>query len=268
MKPRTDNSQTMNTKSILTIVGVGLGIVYLGLMIFEYWWSKKKNDGYVSLKESAASYSTGVIHQGLYMLLPMGTQVYFLHLAYSFAPYKLPFNALHFILAFILADLFYYLQHRLNHTYGFFWSMHQTHHSSVELSLATGARVSWFTPLCSSVILAPIPFLGIHPEMVLLCMGLIFYGQWWCHSRYIPKLGFLEKIINTPSSHRVHHSPKSEHCRSNYAGFFIIWDRMFGTYVSEDQEITTFGTSDGFVGHNPALINLRGPVRYFKSLVK
>lgn len=257
----------MNAKWILTVVGVGLGIVYLGLMILEYQRSKKRNDGHISLKESAASYFTGVIHQGIYSLLPVGTQVYFLHLAYSVAPYKLPFNAFHFFLAFVVSDLFYYLQHRLNHTYAFFWSMHQTHHSSVELSLATGARVSWFTPLVSSIFLAPIPLLGIHPEMILLSMGLIFYGQWWCHSRYIPKLGFLEHVINTPSSHRVHHSPKREHTCSNYAGFFIIWDKMFGTYVREDEEIKSFGTSDGFVGHNPVQINVRGLVRYFKSLM-
>jgi len=109
-----------------------------------------------------------------------------------------------------------------------------------------------------------VAWLGIRPDYILLSLTLVFYGQWWCHTTLIGKLGPLEKILNTPSSHRVHHSPDPAICHHNYAGVLIIWDRLLGTYRPERATVTEFGTSYGFVGHNPFVINLGGFVRYLR----
>lgn len=248
---------------ILWIVGP-LAVIHIILIFMECWWSSKKNANIFSVKESLASLSTGVIHQLITGVIPLAAKVYFWQLVYDIAPYKFGPTTTHYILGFLLADLFYYLQHRLNHESPFFWSLHQAHHSSLELNLSTGARVSWFTPFFSAIFFAPIAFLGIHPNVILVSLILVFYGQWWCHTRLIHKVGFLEKILNTPSSHRVHHSPDPKLTRTNYAGLLIIWDRMLGTYKSEETLITDFGTKKGFVGYNPFVINTRGLIRYFK----
>ena len=54
--------------------------------------------------------------------------------------------------------------------------------------------------------------------------------QFWYHTRHIPKLGFLEHIIVTPSIHRVHHAINPEYIDKNMSQIFIIWDKIFGTY--------------------------------------
>ena len=47
--------------------------------------------------------------------------------------------------------------------------------------------------------------------------------------------------MNTPSHHRVHHGMDPEYVDRNYAGIFIIWDRLFGTYEPETRE-PVYGT--------------------------
>ena len=46
----------------------------------------------------------------------------------------------------------------------------------------------------------------------------------------VHKLGPLEWILNTPSHHRVHHGRNRYCIDKNYAGVFIIWDRLFGVW--------------------------------------
>ena len=58
----------------------------------------------------------------------------------------------------------------------------------------------------------------------------------------IPKLGWLEGILNTPSHHRVHHAMEEQYIDKNYGGILIIFDRMFGTYAVEEKGIPcTYG---------------------------
>ncbi|MEE9329100.1 MAG: sterol desaturase family protein, partial [Parvularculaceae bacterium] len=44
----------------------------------------------------------------------------------------------------------------------------------------------------------------------------------------------VEWLMNTPSHHRVHHGRNPRYLDANYAGVFIIWDRLFGTFVPEN----------------------------------
>jgi sterol desaturase/sphingolipid hydroxylase (fatty acid hydroxylase superfamily) len=50
----------------------------------------------------------------------------------------------------------------------------------------------------------------------------------------IRRLGILEYIITTPSNHRVHHDRR---VHKNFAGVFIIWDIMFGTFLDEYEDV-------------------------------
>jgi len=44
----------------------------------------------------------------------------------------------------------------------------------------------------------------------------------------VNKVGPLEYILNTPSHHRVHHGVNRYCIDKNFAGVFIVWDRLFG----------------------------------------
>jgi hypothetical protein len=60
--------------------------------------------------------------------------------------------------------------------------------------------------------------------------------QFWIHTELIGRMGPLEWVMNTPSHHRVHHATNPKYLDANYAGVLIIWDRMFGTFVAEDDK--------------------------------
>lgn len=87
---------------------------------------------------------------------------------------------------------------------------------------------SWAFYLPLAVIVPPKMFY-IHRQINLLY-------QFWIHSKLIGKLGFLDKIFNTPSNHRVHHGRNPRYLDKNYGGILIIFDRLFGTYQEEDEE--------------------------------
>ena len=77
-------------------------------------------------------------------------------------------------------------------------------------------------------------------------------------------MGWFEgKLLNTPSAHRVHHVVNPLYIDKNYAGVFIIWDRMFGSYQAETEKVQ-YGTTDGFIGYNPLSIQFGAMIRYGK----
>ena len=47
------------------------------------------------------------------------------------------------------------------------------------------------------------------------------------------KLGWYERLFNTPSQHRVHHAVNPRYLDRNYAATLCIWDRLFGTFQEE-----------------------------------
>ena len=74
------------------------------------------------------------------------------------------------------------------------------------------------------------------PQVILVAFAINLLYQFWIHARWIPKLGFLEGIINTPSAHRVHHAvqPRISRCQLWRA---VNFDRLFGTYIPERDDL-------------------------------
>jgi sterol desaturase/sphingolipid hydroxylase (fatty acid hydroxylase superfamily) len=78
--------------------------------------------------------------------------------------------------------------------------------------------------------------IGFPPEMVAMFTAISLVYQFWIHTETIGRMGPLEWVMNTPSHHRVHHSVNAKYLDANYAGVLIIWDRLFGTFVPEDDK--------------------------------
>ncbi|KAJ3250998.1 hypothetical protein HK103_002938 [Boothiomyces macroporosus] len=133
---------------------------------------------------------------------------------------------------FIATDFCYYWFHRMAHEVNIMWAGHVIHHSSEYYNLSTALRHSVFQELCSWIFYMPMAFM-IPPPMFAFHKQLNLFTQFWIHTETIPRLGWLEYIINTPSAHRVHHGRNPYCIDKNYAGALIIWDRMFGTYQDE-----------------------------------
>ena len=102
--------------------------------------------------------------------------------------------------------------------------------------------------------------LGFTPETVLTALFLNLLYQFWIHADWIPRLGWLEYVLNTPSAHRVHHARNPEYLDANFGGVLIVFDRLFGTYVAEREAVKCdFGLVSPVVSsHNPLVLNF-GP---------
>src|ERR1700744_6210556 len=115
-------------------------------------------------------------------------------------------------LLFIGQEFCYYWYHRTSHRVRYFWATHAVHHSPNQLTLSTAYRLGWTGQLTGTgLFFMPLVWLGVRPEIVMMTLALNLYYQFWIHNTWTRKLGWLEYVINTPSSHRVHHASNLEY---------------------------------------------------------
>ncbi len=133
-------------------------------------------------------------------------------------------------------DFVYYWNHRIMHESRILWAIHVVHHSSERYNLSTALRqpvadvLGTFVPHATALI-------GVRPDLIETARGVNLLYQYWIHTDLIGRLGWFEKWFNTPSHHRVHHGANPEYIDNNYAGILIVWDRLFGSFVPETDEV-------------------------------
>jgi sterol desaturase/sphingolipid hydroxylase (fatty acid hydroxylase superfamily) len=143
-----------------------------------------------------------------------------------------------FIWLFVGLEFFYYWYHRAAHRVRFFWATHAVHHSPNQLTLSTAFRLGWTGKLTGTTLFfTPLVLVGFKPQVVLAALSLNLLYQFWLHTTWIPKLGWLEYVLNTPSTHRVHHASNLDYLNANFGGVLIVFDRLFGTYREERIEV-------------------------------
>ena len=149
-----------------------------------------------------------------------------------------------FALCFVLDDLAYYWFHRSAHRVRWFWASHVVHHSSQHYNLSTALRQTWtgFVSL-NFLFRLPLFLLGFPPALVFFAAGLNLVYQFWIHTEAVGRMPrWVEAVMNTPSHHRVHHATNARYLDRNYAGVFIVWDKLFGTYEPErDDDAPRYG---------------------------
>lgn len=155
------------------------------------------------------------------------------------------------VLAFFGVDLAYYWFHRMSHRSRFLWAMHVTHHSSELMNFSTALRQPVLEHLIDWVWFIGLAWLGIPAKTILLMYGLNLTYQFFIHTELVYKLPrWLEYVLNTPSHHRVHHGTNPEYIDVNYGGVFIIWDRLFGSFVEEHAPVR-YGILHPIHSYNP-----------------
>jgi alkylglycerol monooxygenase len=202
---------------------------------------------------------------GFGIVFGLATGLVYLYL-YSIAPFKFPPDAWWtWVALFFVDDFVYYWFHRVSHESRFFWNFHVVHHSSEHFNLSVAGRQSWFSGIAHWIFYAPIMLLGFAPWMFALMHGFNLIYQFWIHTKFIERLGWLENVFNTPSHHRVHHGVNEQYLDKNYAGALIIWDRMFGSFVEESEE-PRYGTIKPIKSHNPLWVNVHAWVETLTAL--
>jgi sterol desaturase/sphingolipid hydroxylase (fatty acid hydroxylase superfamily) len=191
--------------------------------------------------------------------------------AYQYHLFNIGYTWWAWILCFVLDDFFYYVFHRTAHRCRWFWASHVIHHSSQHYNLSTAVRQTWTGNLSFSFIFhMPLFFIGFPPAMVFFCGGLNLVYQFWIHTEAIDKCpNWFEAVFNTPSHHRVHHAINPRYLDSNYAGVFIIWDKMFGTFIAESAaDPCRYGLVQNINSYNPLRIATHEWVGMGRDLLK
>ena len=244
----------MHTSNLIAYV-----VPVFTLMIFcefIYGYLKKKNN--YRLNDTVTSIGLGLMSR-YPALLGLGVQglVYAfiskqfnLGLLASFDPYV-------WVIAFILYDLSYYWLHRSHHQIKVLWASHVVHHHGEEYNLSTALRQTGTDFLFKWIFYTPMLLLGIPVEIFVTVAALNLIYQFWVHTEHIKRLGILDYIFVTPSNHRIHHAQNKEYIDANYGGVFILWDRMFGTFIDEREDLKPiYGTSKPLKSWNPLWANL------------
>jgi sterol desaturase/sphingolipid hydroxylase (fatty acid hydroxylase superfamily) len=217
--------------------------IFVLLIIIEMIWAKRRApekyepaDTLVSLAFGLGSTVAGLL---------VGAMIYAAFACcYQFRALTIPFAWWAWIICFVLDDLAYYTFHRAAHRVRWFWASHVNHHSSQHYNLSTALRQTWTGFFALSFIYRmPLMLLGFHPAMLAFVGGINLIYQFWIHTEAIGKMPrWFEAVMNTPSHHRVHHATNPRYLDANYAGVFIVWDKMFGTYIPEvDDEPIRYG---------------------------
>ena len=233
--------------------------IFLVLIIVEISYGVWKNDLKHSYMDTISSLSSGFTNL---MVDILGLGIIIVSYPFFYERLKvieLEESILLYFIAFVCVDFASYCHHRLKHSINIFWNMHVIHHSSEEFNLACALRQSITNNLGIGILfLVPAALLGVPPKMISILGPLHLFGQFWYHTRHIGKLGWLEYILVTPSQHRVHHAINKEYIDKNLAAIFCIWDRAFGTFQEELDDVPcVYGTLKPVRTWNPILINFQ-----------
>lgn len=223
--------------------------VLFGSIIIEMLWSwRTKREAY-NAKETASNF---LIFAGMQLVKPLSAAWTLLALGwlYQFRLWTIPNTVWSIPLAVLVVDFFYYWRHRLSHEIPLLWTLHNVHHSSPWMNLTTSMRLNWLSGFLTPLFFFPVVLMGFSVEAIALFMLLNLFYQFFLHTESITKIPFVEGWINTPSAHRVHHGSNPLYIDKNHGGILMVWDRMFGTYQEETEEVV-YGITTGFMGHNP-----------------
>ena len=241
----------MDAKTRLMILAPPLLI--LGPVVLEAWILKyvaRRTYDWRATLTSFAMFIGSVLSRLVPLVIAM-PGAFWLYDHRLFEPQKI--GAWSYVLLFLGVEFLYYWGHRLGHRVRWFWVTHGVHHSSNDLNLSTTVRNGWTDRVMANyIVYAPLALLGFDPQAVLagLAFGLAY--QFWIHVEWIPTLGPIEGILNTPSAHRVHHGSNPEYVDRNYGLVSMIFDRLFGTYQPElDHVPVRYGLVEPIYTYNP-----------------
>lgn len=243
--------------------------VYVILMVAEMVAGRVWRRARYEVRDTAASLAMGA---GAAFISTLGASAVILGsfaLAERASPISLPVNAATIVACLVLSDLAYYWSHRLSHERRWLLASHVVHHSSQHYNYSTALRSPW-TDVASLSFLAwlPLCLIGFDAELVFLCRGFVVVWQFWFHTEALKRLGPLERILVTPSHHRVHHAVNPVYLDRNYGAVLIVWDHMFGTFTRERlDEPPRYGVVRPIAAFNPIVIAFHEWADMFRDIV-
>jgi sterol desaturase/sphingolipid hydroxylase (fatty acid hydroxylase superfamily) len=234
-------------------------------VLLEYLISRHQSRQYYEKRETIGSILVG-IGNVLIGLLIKAVLFYMLIGIYNMIPWRMELQWWTFIPCYIFFDFCSYVAHRVSHHNRFFWATHVPHHSGEHYNLTVSFRLSWMQYL-KIIFFLPVNLIGFHPVIIFVTNQIAVLFQFWVHTEYIRKMPrWVEYIFATPSNHRVHHGSQPEYINKNFGATFIIWDRIFGTYVPEKEQVIYGITKNIDHKHDPVHINFHEYVAMMRDV--
>ncbi|MGH1367859.1 MAG: sterol desaturase family protein [Maritimibacter sp.] len=248
----------MNDLTFPDVTSLGIPVFVAAILIEILYIRLSGRGGRYELRDAMTSLFMGV--GGVVIGLLLGFMSYgLMMLLWQVTPFDLGVGPLALLACFVLDDLRFYVKHRLEHRVRWGWASHVNHHSSQHFNLTTALRQTWTADVSLLwLVTAPLVLMGFHPGLVLFVGGINLLYQFWIHTEAIERMPrWFEAVMNTPSHHRVHHARNPRYLDANYAGVFILWDRIFGTFVAErDDDPVDYGLVHNIGTFNPIRVAL------------
>ncbi len=234
-------------------------------VLIEYLISRYQNKEYYDKKETIGSIFVGIGN----ILISTSIKLFLFYGAvwiYNAIPWRIELNWWTFIPCYILFDLCSYFAHYISHNQRFWWATHVVHHTGENYNLTVSFRLSWVQYI-KIIFMSPVFLVGFHPVIFFTVNQIAILFQFWVHTEYIRRMPrFFEYVFATPSNHRVHHGSQEKYINKNYGATFIIWDRIFGTYQPEEEQVIYGVTTNIENKANPIHINFHEYVDMVKDV--
>ncbi|MFT6716030.1 MAG: alkylglycerol monooxygenase [Saprospiraceae bacterium] len=237
-------------------------VIMILLLLGEYVASLLLKKKVFNFSDTVTNAACGILERGIYLLFVFAYFGVFDYM-FQFRIMTIPTTWWSFIILFFAVDFLWYVYHVGGHVINVLWAAHITHHQSEEFNFSLSFRVSSPQLLTRVFFWALLPLFGFDPLITTLVIGGNAAYQFFIHTQLIGKVGFLEHILITPSHHRVHHGKNPKYIDKNYGGILVIWDKMFGTFQKEEEEVK-YGITKSLNSYNP----LTAWFHYYADLYK
>lgn len=245
---------THSAESLLQMMSVPICAALVGA---EWLYSHISRKGLYSARGVLANVYLTSLNMGVDALV-RGLCLFVLDYAYRFRMIELHCSPLvYWVMLIVFVDFMYYWLHRVDHRCRFFWAVHVPHHSSAEFNFSVGFRSSVFQPLYRFVYFVPLALCGFEAIDILIIYSATQLIGVLVHTQTVSKLGILEHILVTPSHHRVHHASNAKYRDKNLGMLLIVWDKLFGSFQSEDKrEPVRYGVAGDVETRHPVRLVL------------
>jgi len=204
-------------------------IISLGEM---YWLTvRKKAESFVHAY--AQPFKNFVFVAVVTSVIPLLGTMGFALLGSKLAPFSLGDSWWVWPVGLLVFEFWYWLHHYLGHKVRLLWCIHAPHHAPDTLTSLIGLGRSLAELPYLSFSLGFMPAICGVPLEVIFVIS-VFDGFWGKFLHISPKLvtgtyGPLERFMQTPRYHRVHHAKNVLYMDTNYTSITLFWDWALGT---------------------------------------
>ena len=239
---------------------------FLLALLLELVIDRRRGSGYFRLNDAVNSLSAGVLSTTFGYFTRFLPLIIWGLVLENFALIDMPlawFDAsprgiVLWLTAILAWDFCYYWYHRFSHEISVLWAAHAVHHQSEDYNLSTALRQTSTGFLFFWLFFLPLFLVGFPLEILITANAINLIYQFWVHTQVVRSLGAFDRVLVTPSNHRVHHAQNERYIDKNYGGILILWDRLFGTFEAErDDDPVVFGVRKPLASWNPFWANLQ-----------